>query len=171
MFAAFHLIKCILVSASLLVGSAAFVPFAPKTLSCKKTVTHFSIPKPSSSSLVVVIQQISPATTSSTALNVETNNFDFTSAGFAVALATFAVTLAGLIVAVVMLVGSSLDKRLDGIGTQMVSNKADLEKLIVANKVDLDKRLDGMEKRIDGIDTQLNGLNTSFITYLGTERK
>ena len=168
---AFHWMKCIIISVTLRVGSAAFVPFAPTTLSSKIHVTHFTCPKPqSSSSLVVVTQQISPAT-SSTALNVETNNFDLVSAGFAVGLAS-------LIVAIVTWVGSSLEKRLDGISTQMVTNKADLEKQIVTIKADLekrfdkmDKRFDKMDKRMDGIDAELKGLNTSFITYLGTKKK
>ena len=72
---AFHLIQCIIAtSVSLLVGSVAFIPVAPKTLSSKKPGTHFSIPSPSSSSLVVVIQKVSPAT-SNTALNLEPISF------------------------------------------------------------------------------------------------
>ena len=67
----FHLIKCIIVS--LLVSSAAFVPIAPKTLSSKISVTYS--PKPSSSSLVLVIQKISHATRS-TALYMDAPSSD-----------------------------------------------------------------------------------------------
>ena len=151
----FHWIKCVIVSAS----------------SFKKPVTHFSIQKPSSSSLVVVIQQISPAATSCTALNLESNNFNTTSAGFAVG-------LAALIMAYVPWVGSSLHKRLDGLDKLLddlekpiVTKIADLENLMIANKLDLDKRLDGMDQRLDRIHAELKGLNTSFITYLGTKKK
>ena len=119
---AFHLIKCIIVSVLLLAGSAAFVPFAPKTLSSQNPVTHFSIPKPSSSYFVVVTQQISPVT-SSTALNVEPNQLSYDLAAFGVALAGLAVVLSALTVTLKI-----SDLKMD-IGADMREIKADMRKL------------------------------------------
>ena len=132
--------------------------------SFKKPVTHFSIPKPSSSSLVGVIRQISPATTSRTALNVESNNFDLNSAGFAVGLAS-------LIVAIVTWVGSSLEKRLDGISTQMVTNKNELGKQLDDFDKRLEKRMDGMDNRFVVIEADIKGFYTLLLNYLRSEER
>ena len=90
---------------------------------------------------------------------METNSFDFISAGFAVGLAS-------LIVAIVTWVGSSLEKRLDGISTQMVTNKNDLVKQLDGLDKRLEKRMDILVNRFVVIEADIKGFNTLLINYL-----
>ena len=169
---AFHWMKCIIISVTLRVGSAAFVPFAPTTLSSKIHVTHFTCPKPqSSSSLVVVTQQISPAT-SSTALNVGPNNFNYDLRNLIVGSAALQ------IVVCVAWVGTSIDKPIDKIDQRFDRIDQRLDRIdtrfdkidTLFDKIDTQMATDkaDLDKRLDVIEADIKGLYSTFKNYLLT---
>ena len=154
----FHLIKCIIVS--LLVSSAAFVPIAPKTLSSKISVTYS--PKPSSSSLVLVIQKISHATRS-TALYMDAPSSDL----IASAITTFTAN-AGLVFLLLQIKKELKDDNKD-LKKDNETLKTEFKKDNETLKTEIKADIDTLKKDNESLKAEIKKDNETLKTEIKTD--